>query len=258
MGAVYFQIHLHTQPERLIPMPTYSAPGSDEDRLAVLKTLLSATAADANLNKLLPATLRTSINTFVTGYEPVVQAGAAAEAGRAKEVKEKDAAQEKLGTYTRDFFEVLKRRTEREEHNVAVLVHYGLTQAGDVPKMRAADDLVKAANSIVTGEIAAVAAGFPAMTNPSAVQVDAMLQSFTKESGEVKPADEKVRAAQAAAGALRDGADDLISDAKDEVSHALRKEDAPTIRRVLRQLGYTFTPKPGEQPEPPPPTPAPV
>ena len=237
-------------------MPTYSAPGSDEDRLAVLKTLLSATAAEPSLNALLPAALRADIDAFVTRYEPIVQAGSAAEAGRAKEVKEKDTAQAKLDIYVRDFFEVLKRRTEREEHNVSVLVHYGLTQAGDVPKLRAAEHLVKAANSIVNGETAAVAAGFPAMSNPSAAQVNAKLQAFTKEAGEVKPADEKLRAAQAAAAELRESADDLIADAKAEVSHALRKEDAPTIRRVLRQLGYTFTAKPGEQPEPPPTPPA--
>jgi hypothetical protein len=53
-------------------------------------------------------------------------------------------------------------------------------------------------------------------------------------------------------GRCRDVRNDLIADAKAEVSHALSKQDASTIRRVLRQLGYTFTAKPGEQPEPPP------
>jgi hypothetical protein len=234
-------------------MPTYSAPGSDADRLNTLETILAATVKDTALANLLPAALRAEIATFAPQFAPLVQAVDAALAGRVKEVGEKDAALDNLTTHVRDFLEVLKRRTARLKHNVAVLVHYGLPQTGDVPRLRTADEVEPAAKAIVAGEAAAVAANFPAMANPSAAEVDAALKAFLKEATEVAPADEKVRAAQSSAAALRDRANDLIAEVKDEVTHALRRLDAPAQRRVLRQLGYVFKPNAGEAPEPTPP-----
>ncbi|MFZ4765853.1 MAG: hypothetical protein ACOYMN_12955 [Roseimicrobium sp.] len=238
-------------------MPTYTAPSSVADRLNTLETTLAATGKDSTLASLVPAALRADIVTFVPIYAPLAHAVDAALAGRAQEVVEKDAALGNLITHVRDFLEVLKRRTVRLKHNVAVLVHYGLPQSGDVPRLRTADEVLPVARAILAGEAAAVAAGFPAMANPTAPEVDAALKAFQKEAAEVAPADAAVRTAQAAAAKQRPRADDLIADVKDEVSHALRKEEASTIRRVLRQLGYVFTPNPGEQPEPSPPSPAP-
>ena len=239
-------------------MPTYTSPGSDSDRLLVLSTILAATPAGADLTKLLPGDLRQRVVDFVPIFKPAVEAVDQHTAGRAKEVSEKDLAKNKLKTHVQDFFEVLRRRTARLEHNVSVLVHHGLAQSGENPRLRTEEEMSTAAADIVTGAAAAEAAGFPAMVNPSAAEVAAVLAAYAKESAEVAPADELVRKAQAAVAKLRDEADDLINDVKDEVSHALRKEEAPAVRRVLRQLGYTFTPNAGEAPEPAPaPTPVP-
>jgi len=166
-------------------------------------------------------------------------------------VSEKAAALDGLITHVRDFFEVLKRRTARLHHDVSALVHYGLPQSGDVPKLDSEGLAESAADGIVNGEAAAVAAGFPAMANPSAAEVQTALDSYRKESGEVVPADATVRQAQAAAAAQRDAADELISDVKDELTHALRKLGGPAQRRVLRLFGFKFTANPGEKPEEP-------
>jgi hypothetical protein len=238
-------------------MPSYTPPGSDTDRLLVLSTVLAATPAGADLTKLLPTALRQRVADFVPLYKPAVDAVDNRTAGRAKEVSEKDTAKNRLRTHVQDFLEVLRRRTVRLEHNVSVLVHHGLPQSGENPRLRTEEELSAAALGIAAGAAASVTAGFPAMANPSAAEVAAALAAYNKESGEVAPADELVRAAQAAVAKLRDEADDLVADVKEEVSHALRKEEASTVRRVLRQLGYTFTPNAGETPEPAPP-PAPV
>jgi hypothetical protein len=60
-----------------------------------------------------------------------------------------------------------------------------------------------------------------------------------------------VRQAQTAAAEQRELADDLITDVKDELTHALRKLEGPAQRRVLRLFGFKFTPNPGEKPEEP-------
>jgi hypothetical protein len=233
-------------------MPTYTSPGSDSDRLLVLSTVLAATPAGADLTKLLPGDLRQRVVDFVPIFKPAVEAVDKHTAGRAKEVSEKESAKNKLKIHVQDFFEVLRRRTARMGHDVSVLVHHGLAQSGENPRLRSEEEISTAAEGIVTGAVAAEAAGFPAMANPSAAEVATALAAFKKESAEVAPADEKVRQAEVAVAKLRDEADDLLSDVKEEVSHALRKEDAPAVRRVLRQLGYTFTPNAGEAPEPAP------
>jgi len=233
-------------------MPVYSPAGSDTDRLATLETVFKTSGLDNDDARLLPPTIRTAVQNFLPIYRPVVAALDQASAGRAREVTEKDTAQAKLKTFVQDFFEGLKRRTNREGHGVAALVHYGLPQAGDNPALDAGGDLEKAAVGIVAGETAAVAAGLPAMANPTAAEVAAALASYRKEAGEVVPADVKVREAQVAAAALRAPADELLADVKDELSHALRKLTGPGQRRVLRLFGFKYTPLPGETPEPEP------
>lgn len=203
-----------------------------------------------------PAALRQQVDAFLPDYRLAVQAVEAATAGRAKEVSEKDSSLENLITHVRDFFEVLKRRTARLHHDVSALVHYGLPQSGDVPKQYNESVAEAAADGIVKGEAAAVAAGFPAMANPSAAEVKTALDSYRKESGELVPTEAAVRQAQADAAALRSQADELVSDVKDELTHALRKLDGPAQRRVLRLFGFKFTANAGEKPEEP--TPAPV
>jgi len=233
-------------------MPTYAAPRSDDARLSTLDTAFTTSGGDSADAKLLPAEVRTKVEVFLPAYRPLVDAVNKATAGRAKEVDEKDVAFAELGVNVRDFFEVLKRRTVREKHNVSVLVHYGLPQSGDLPALDREDDVESAAAGIVSGETAAVAAGFPAMANPSATEVKEALDAYRKESGEVTPADAAVRQAQLAAARLRPQADELIGDVKDELTHALRKQEGPAQRRVLRLFGFKFTPSPGETPEPEP------
>lgn len=235
--------------ERNNRMPIYNPPSSDPDRLSTLEAIYKTSAADTVDARRLPAEDRTKIGTFLTNYRPVVQKLIEVSAERAREVSEKDKAQVKLETYVRDFLVVLKRRTVRLEHEVAVLVHYGLPQSGDLPALRAAADVVTAAGEIIAGEVQAVEAGFPAMANPSAAEVAAVLAAFQDEADDVAPADTAVREAQLEAAKLRAEADELIDDAKENIAHSLRKEAAPAVRRVLRLFGFKFTPSPGESPE---------
>ncbi|MEO7932249.1 MAG: hypothetical protein ABIT76_03720 [Chthoniobacterales bacterium] len=238
-------------------MPTYAPANSDEDRHSTLQKIVKTSGEAIVEASLLPAATRAKIVTFLTTYTPVIHVLSDKMADRAQEVSEKDKAQALLETYVRDFYIVLKRRATRLQQNVAVLVHYGLPQSGDVPAVRSASDVVDAATKIVNGETAAVAAGFGPMSNPTAAEVAAVLASFVKESGEVVPADSAVREAEKAAADLRPMADELIDDAKSDLSHALRKESGPAQRRVLRLFGFKFTPNPGETPESDP-TPTPI
>lgn len=239
-------------PNILCYMPTYTPANSDAARLSNLETALSTSKLDHAEAKLLPASLQTQVENFLPIYRPVVQAVDAAMAGRAKEVSEKDQAKENLKTHVQDFFEVLKRRTNRMKHDVSVLVYYGITQGGDLPAMGKESELESVAEAIEASEETAVEAGFPAMSCPTAAEVATALAAYAKESQEVVPAATAVRQAEQAAALLRKQADDLLDDVKHELSHALRKEPGPSQRRVLRLFGFKYAPNPGETAEPEP------
>lgn len=162
-------------------MPRVRLPESDEGRLQLLNKTLETAAVDANAGRYyLPESLATEVSTFLTdqtdpntgepvpGYRVRVQQLIAKRAATSKEVEDADKAEAVLETYIRDFWEVLKRRTFRLGHSVAVLNHYDLPQDGSLPVLSTRADRQTWAGKIRDGEPAAAAAGFPAMANPSA------------------------------------------------------------------------------------------
>ncbi len=93
---------------------------------------------------------------------------------------------------------------------------------------------------VVKGDAVAVAAGYPAMINPSAAELETMLDAAQSESNDVAMADRTYDAAQEAVAALRVRADELIAEVVAELRFNLRKKDAPSMRRVMSTYGAAF------------------
>lgn len=123
-----------------------------------------------------------------------------------------------------------------------------------MPDITTFDQLVTLADGLVNGEIDAVAAGFPAMANPSAAEVATVLATARLQAADVPGADRAYGEAQVAIAAKRAQADETISDIMDDLRSSLRRLDAPTQRRIMRGYGATFAALPGEPIDP---TPAP-
>ena len=232
-------------------MPYYVPARSHVDRLANLKAAVDADLADFALGKRILTTATISRLGIIALYEPLVLAVATAEAKRSLEVSQKNAKYAKLLAYIRDYWEGLKRRTPREDHDASVLLFAGLPLSGDVPPVSSEAAAVAAAKQIVKGDADMVAAGFPAMSNPTAAQVSAALVAYQTEHKDVAPADGVLDAALAAAQGMVFDVDDIIEDVRAEVAHFNRKLDDPSIRRALRRYGMRFATNPGEPQEDP-------
>lgn len=243
-------------------MPQYQAPTSDEARLAFLETASKTATTDlaAGRKSITPETLA-GVKAFVPVFRPLYEALTKTLAGRMKEVREREEARAVLDTYVRDFWEVLKRRAHRMHQPAEILAFYGLAADGNVPDITTFEQLVTLADGIVTGETSAVAAGYPAMANPSAAEVAAVLANARTQAADVPGVDRTYSEAQVAIAAQRAKADELLSDIMDDLRSSLRRFDAPTQRRIMRGYGATFTALPGEPTDPTPepaPTPTPT
>ena len=245
-------------------MPYYVPARSHVDRLANLKAAKAADLADFAQNKRCLSSATISRLGIVATYEPLVLAIATAEAKRSLEVSQKNAKYAKLLAYVRDYWEGLKRRTPREDHDASVLIFAGLPLSGDVPAISNEAAAVAFAKQIAKGDVDMIAAGFPAMSNPTAAQVSAARVAYENEQDDIAPADSVLDAALAAAQGMVFDVDDTIEDVRAEVAHFNRKLDDPSIRRALRRYGMHFATNPGEPEEDPadnggtPPTPPPA
>ena len=247
-------------------MPHYVPAHSHVDRLANLKAAKAADLADFAQSKRILTDATVSRLGIVAVYEPVVLAVATAEAKRSLEVSQKNAKHAKLLAFIRDYWEGLKRRTGRLDHDASVLLFAGLPLTGDVPSIPNEASAVTIAKQIAKGDLDMFTAGFPKMSNPTGPEVEAARIAYENEQDDIAPADSALDAALAAAQGMVFDCDDIIEDVRAEVAHFNRKLDAASIRRALRRYGMRFAANPGEPEEdpadngtpPPAPTPPPA
>lgn len=231
-------------------MPQYLAPGSHAGRTIFL--LRSATTGqgdiDAGRNYVSQTTVD-AINAFLPTYQTAINAVPAASAGRAKEIRERTEAIDRVTIFTRDFWAVLKRRVNRNNEPAEVLQYYGLPLTGINPTPITPDKWLQAATKCIDGDAAAVLAGHEAMANPSAAEVAAVLATGNTEAGEVAAADRAHDEALANADTYIPQADLLIEDVMAELRFNTRRMDYPSQRRIQRTYGARFRPLPGEPSE---------
>lgn len=164
----------------------------------------------------------------------------------------------------RDFWDALKRRTNRRKHDPSVLAFYKLPEDGGLDPLNSREDVETACQNALDGEAEAVRAGFPAMANPSAQELLEKLIDARREAGEVTPFARKLDAAQRDVQALRPRAIELVEDVIAALRYNTRKLEPGAARDIMRSYGVVFeydageTPDPEPTPAPPAPTPPPV
>lgn len=231
-------------------MPTYEAPRGDVQRLAFLQSAYNAGVKDRSSgNHYLSAELLAQINTLLPAYQGAYEKVSSQLSQRTKEVRERNEAVAVLQTYVRDFWEVLRRRVARLNQPAEVLQFYQLPLDGTNPSLTTYSEWLNMGQLIVRGETAAVAAGYPAMSNPTAAEVQTMLTRAQAEADDVSGADRAYDTAQELVAGLRPQADELVQEVMDELRFQLRKKDAAGQRRIMRTYGATFRYLPGEPEE---------
>lgn len=231
-------------------MPTYVVPQGDAARLFFLKSTLNAGPQDTQAgNAYVDADTLTAIGTFTPRFESAYHIVNTRLAERIRETQGKTSALADLETYVRDFWEVLKRMVVRRKLSLALLAYFGLGQDGSVPKSAGETSWLDFAAQIEKGAAEAVAAGYPAMSNPSAADVVEALTRAQAELNQVSGFDRAYDQAQEDVAELRVQADAHIQEVMAQLRFTLRKKDEPSQRRIMRSYGAKFAYGPGETPD---------
>lgn len=222
-------------------MPTYQLPKSDNSRLIFLKRATETAEQDYAMGNhyLEPATVA-EIKPLLADYLDRLLAAQQKKSVYFKEVREKNEAIDRLILYVRDFWQGLKRRGKRTGEPNEVLTYYHLNSSGANPRPVSAREWLDLARRLIDGDSVAVAAGYPAMTNPSAAEVDAVLQTAQAEYDQIAMADREYDQAQEHLAEIRARADALIKEVITELRYHLRKFDRPSQRRIMQTYGVVF------------------
>ncbi len=222
-------------------MPQYVAPNSDISRLTFMnRAIRTAASAQTAGEQILDAALLADVTAHYTAYRTAYDEVEASLSRRKNETAESESAAARLEMYVSHVWTAVVNRARRENHPVGVLGYYKLSADGSRPDPSGRDQWAEMAESIINGDATAVLDGFPAIACPSALELQAVLDSAKSERDDIPMADKKYDNAQAAVAALRPRADELIRDVRDVVQFAVRKMDAPSQRRTLRNYGARY------------------
>lgn len=222
-------------------MPIYESPGNDLERLTLLSAALTAGESDSAKGELRIANKTMNLVTDLTPQMKAVMDNVSkGKAVRAGEVVEKNRSLKKLDKYTSHLWTGLKNRVDREDLPVDVLKYYQLPTSGILPKLRANPSSISVAESIISGEANAVAAGYTPMANPSIEELTVVVDEAKKEIKDVTEADANLDSEEANLQKLREEADHVIKKVVADLRYFLQDEDEPSQRRIMRRYGLVF------------------
>lgn len=220
----------------------YQKPRNDNARLAFLEKSAAQAAQDEASGRfyLNPVTI-TAVQSFIPNFRAAQLTRQMREAEKKLAVQNAAAAVAKLQLHMRDMWSNILRRVRREELAPAVMAYYELPAFGRFPRYNSRGEWLAAADRMVQGDAAAQAAGYPAISNPSATELQASLDTAVAALTQREQTQNSYNEAQQALAALRQQADSLIDDTADELRFALRKETASHRRAVMRLYGVQFS-----------------
>jgi ElaB/YqjD/DUF883 family membrane-anchored ribosome-binding protein len=228
-------------------MPVLTQPSNDLERVAFLQRSVKTGLSDmdAGHNYLSQPTID-EVDALAQSFDEALSKISTDQSDRSREIRQRNEALDLLATYVRDFWEVARRRAHRLNQPAEVFTYYGLPLDGITPKPTRADEWLAMAANVVRGDGEAVAAGYPAMSNPSALEITAVLTTARLEAEEANTADRTYDEAQEKLAVLRVQADQAIEDILAELRFTLRRKDNASQRRVMRSYGANYTYLEGE------------
>lgn len=230
-------------------MPRYKSPDSDSTRLSFMdKTITTANAALTDgTTQHIPADLLAAVTAHYTAYRDAHDAMNIALGQRVGETAEANAALDKLSMYISHMWTAVSHRQLREEQSPAILGYYRLGSDGTRPPIIKQQEILLMADALISGDAAAVAAGYAPIAQPTAAELQAVRNAARTETGDAPSADARYDEAQTAVSALRPEADRLIKEVRDHILFSTRNMDASSQRRILRNHGARFYYDTGEK-----------
>lgn len=228
-------------------MSSYFAPDSDPSRLAMLnRTRLTGEQDRAAGKNIISQETLDSIQSFIPQFEGAINAVNARLGERIQNTNAVNAALDTLKIYIRDSWEQARRRARRENLDPGYLRFYHLTSSGHSPTLTGRDEWLNMGRSLIEGDAAAVAAGFPAMALPSAAELQTVLDNAQTAVDSIARFDRAVDNAQKELAGLRLQADDLCLRIISELRFTLYNLEPASQRRIMRTYGARFRYRGGE------------
>ncbi|MES2661633.1 MAG: hypothetical protein V4689_23645 [Verrucomicrobiota bacterium] len=233
-------------------MPFRQLPATDATRAQALTAALEKSAATTGSSRLISAATATALQAFHPNWERETTERADALGHQTSNTATLEAIGASLRMHASHFIQVYQFGVARGIHTPSGRALYELSVNEEtVPNLDAEPDLLQWADRIVKGDPRRVIQfGEPAMANPTAAEVAAVLATYKSQLTLQSAAKDALEGEQTDVNALRPAADQLIRDIWDEVEFALRQHDAPTLRRRAREWGVFYALRPGEPEEP--------
>ncbi len=225
-------------------MPIIAYPREESKRLQLLKTAVNyekQSIAAGEEAGLLPDTIA-QLEGFLADYAASQEEQKLLAVRYSRQVRRRQRRSKRLERFTADFVAGLRRRVVRLEEDLAVFIQYGLGENGRLsPRPTRYDGWLETAGHLLRGEETAVAAGGLPMSNPSAAELQAVLDGVMVETTAVVAADRAHDEAQEAVAALRGQADQWVRDIVLQLRYTQRHHTPASRRRVMRRYGVLFT-----------------
>lgn len=222
-------------------MPTYRAPRNDEARVTFFKQTIQAATQDIEAGKYyISQETLDEVIAFLPGFETKANDVLDKKGNKTKELREQNDILEQLEMTLRHFWRSLIQRVTRLKEPVEVLTFYGLPHDGTIPNPTTRKGWITFAQTVVEGEEKTVAKGYEAMANPSAQDLQTLLDIIDSEMKDVAQADRIYDEAQEIAAVDRPRADELVLDIMSALRYNLRKKDNASIRRIMRTYGADY------------------
>lgn len=213
---------------------------SEEQKLSRAAPVLDLAAPWFQQSDALLEPFRASFNTLKTAYR---------DRGLASQLCNDIA--ERLSFTIRDYVSGLQRRIRRNGEPEEVLTYYRVPTEGLTPQGGTPAEWREIGVNLVESEAAAVAAGYQPMANPSAADLQEILDTFDQHHDHVQNADIAYGEAQRVMNELREEAILVWRGIAQNLRLILADRDTATQRRVLRNFGFVFRSSAEEETEEP-------
>ena len=227
-------------------MPIITYPREESKRLQLLQTAVNyekQSIAAGEEAGLLPDTIA-QLTAFLAAYASSQDERKLLAVRYSKQTGRRQRGAKRLALFVEDFVSGLRRRVVRLEEDRAMFIQYGLGENGRLsPRPTRYDGWLETAAHLLRGEKTAVAAGSPPMSNPSAAELQAVLDEVLVEKTAVVAADRAYDTAQETVAALRGQADQWVRDIVLQLRYTQRHHPPASRRRVMRRYGVLFSGK---------------
>lgn len=216
-------------------------PSNNNSRSLFLKTCFSSVAEDESSGSaVLGSKTINLVAKLNEEFHGILKQLELSSTNRAHEVEEKSSAMNRADLFLHHFWIGAKNKAIREEYPPSYLTYFAIPLSGIIPRTNATPAIFPLIDTVIQGEMDAVAAGYAPMANPTVEELKAVKAAAEKEVSDVSIADKAVDSDSAELAAIREEVDKLARDIVLEFRFLLRDEDESSQRRIMRKYGVVF------------------